>query len=283
MSITTSAILAELNISVWTAAVVDRDASASVTTGANAISAAAQVRKNLMAGTTLRKKIADYAAGCRTWHLRMTMPWSDKGVRLLPMSLFLDYKSESNTRQATFNAMVDELIAEYPTLVQQQAANLGALFNAAEYPTAHEIKDKFGYKLVFSPVPEAGDFRIDINATDLEDIKRSYEESFNARLADAMRTPWEQLHRLVAGMADKLDDDAEGPNRRYHDSFLSNAHELCAMLTHLNITKDPELETARRKLEHAIAGVDIEDIRGDGAARASTKARLDDLLRSYEW
>jgi len=56
MSITSSAVLVELNISVWTANKLDRGATDSVTNNANAVKNAAQVRKNLMAGTSQRKE-----------------------------------------------------------------------------------------------------------------------------------------------------------------------------------------------------------------------------------
>ena len=55
------------------------------------------------------------------------------------------------------------------------------------------------------------------------------------------------------------------------------------MLTHLNITRDPQLEEARRGLERAISGVDISDIKDDGAVREDVKSKLDAILKKYEW
>ena len=51
MSITSSAVLTELNISVWTANKLDKGATDNVTNNEYAVKDAAQVRKNLMAGT----------------------------------------------------------------------------------------------------------------------------------------------------------------------------------------------------------------------------------------
>ena len=62
MSISSSAVLTELNISVWTANKLDKGATEAVLSSNNAVSGSAQVRKNLMAGTDKRKKLADYAA-----------------------------------------------------------------------------------------------------------------------------------------------------------------------------------------------------------------------------
>jgi hypothetical protein len=114
-----------MNISVWTANKLDKGETEKVTVNASAVKDAAQVRKNLMAGTSMRKDIADYAAGCRLWHNTRTLPWADKGARLMPTSLFLDYKAEANVRRDTFNQMVDNFVAQYPALVQTAQNYLG--------------------------------------------------------------------------------------------------------------------------------------------------------------
>lgn len=285
MSITSSAVLVEMNISVWTANKLDKSATEKVVSDNSAVSNAAQVRKNLMAGTTLRKDIADYAAGCRLWHNTRTLPWADKGARLLATSLFMDYKTEVNVRRDTFNKMVDNFMAQYPSLVQTANNYLGTLFNPDDYPSSDEVRDKFGFRLVFSPVPEAADFRLQVAEQDLQDLRKQYEDSFNDRIADAMREPWDRLHKLLLGMSDKLTDvDGEDETKkRYHDTLITNAQSLCAMLTHLNITKDPQLEQARRDLELTMLGADIDIIKESPEVRKGMKDKLDAILKQYEW
>lgn len=285
MSITSSAVTVELNISVWTANKLDKSATEKVVSDNAAVSNAAQVRKNLMAGTTLRKDIADYAAGCRLWHNTRTLPWADKGARLLATSLFMDYKTEANMRKRTFDTMVDNFLQNYPALVQTAHNYLGNLFSPEDYPSVDEVRDKFGFRLVFSPVPEAGDFRLQVAEQELQDLRQQYEESFSSRLADAMREPWDRLHKMLVGMSEKL-TDTEGEDelkKRYHDTLITNAQSLCSMLTHLNITKDPKLEQARRELELTMLGADIETIKESPEVRKDMKTRLDAILKQYEW
>lgn len=284
MSITSSAVLVEMNISVWTANKLDKGATEGVLTSNGATSGdAAQVRKNLMAGTSARKEIADYAAGCRLWHNTRTLPWADKGARLLPTSLFLDYKAEANIRRDTFNRMVDTFIGNYPALVQTASNYMGTLFNQDDYPSANTVREKFGYRMVFSPVPESGDFRLDLPKQDILEMAQSYESAFNDRLAEAMRTPWDQLHKMLGAMSAKLTEGDDDTKKRWHDTFVTNAQEMCAMLTHLNVAKDPKLEAARRQLESAMVGVDIEDIKDDELIRADLKGKLDGILKGYDW
>ena len=284
MSITSSAVLVEMNISVWTANRLDKGATDDVLGRSGATSGdAAQVRKNLMAGTSARKEIADYAAGCRLWHNTRTLPWADKGARLLPTSLFLAYKAEANVRRDTFKRMVDTFIGNYPALVQVASNYMGTLFNQDDYPTSEEVRNKFDYRLVFSPVPESGDFRLDLPKQDILEMEQSYQSAFDDRLAEAMRTPWDQLHKMLGAMSTKLIEGDEDAKKRWHDTFVTNAQEMCAMLTHLNVAKDPKLEAARRQLEIAMMGVDIDDIKDDEVTRANLKDKLDVILKGYDW
>lgn len=284
MSIASSSILVELNISVWTANKLDKRVTDSVLVSNGAMSAdAGQFRKNLMAGTTIRKDIADFAASCRLWHNTTSLPWADRGARLLPTSLFLDYKTEANRRKMQFDHMVEHFLREYPTLQAQAQQHLGALYNPDDYPSVEAVAEKFGFKMVFTPLPEAGDFRLDVANEDLEELRRQYDNSLNARLNEAMQSQWDKLHDMLTRMSDKLVEPEGEDKRRWHDTFISNAHDMCQMLTHLNVAKDPKLEEARLKLERAIHGVDIDDIKDDEFKREEVKSKLDAILKDYEW
>jgi hypothetical protein len=236
-----------------------------------------------MAGTDKRKKIADYASRARLYHNQTTLAWADKGARLLPTSLFMDYKTNMNVWQGNINNMIGNFLNEYDFLVDQAKAHMGTLFNADDYPTKEELRDKFGFKLVFTPIPESGDFRLDIPKQDIAELSSQYDEAFNSRLGDAMSEAWGKLHTMLTYMSDKLTTETDDDKKRYHDSLITNAQELCGLLTHLNITKDPKLEEARRSLELTMMGLAIEDITEQVSVRNDVKARVDDILKKFDW
>ena len=185
MSISSSAVLVELNISVWTANKLDKLATDKVLISNSASKDSAQVRKNLMAGTTKRKKIADYAARARLYHNQTTLAWADKGSRLLPTSLFMEYKQNMNVWQNNINTMVEQFIAEYDTHILMAEQHLGSLFDASDYPTKEELRNKFGFRLVFSPLPESGDFRLDIPNQDMAELQAEYDGVYQNQIGRA--------------------------------------------------------------------------------------------------
>jgi len=284
MSISASAVLVELNISVWPATIKDSKVSDQITSAASAIADAGQFRKNLFAGTSLRKDIENYAARARLYNNQRTMPWADKGERLLPTKLFMDYKISMSTFQQQFDSMCSTFFQNYAVLIQQAQTNLVGLFNPDDYPPLDEVKEKFAFNLTVKPVPESGDFRLDIPATDLEEIKQSFENQQAQKMADAMRTPWERLHTMLTAMSTKLAKGRdEKANMRWHDSFISNPLELCQLLTAMNITNDPKLEEARKQLELTMLGTNLGALKEDVHAREDLKAKVDDILGKFSW
>ena len=282
MSISSSALLVELNISVWPASKLDREVTDKVNTDASAVRGASQTKKNLFAGTSLRKDISDFAARVRLYHNKHTLPWADKGERMLPTALFMDYKQTMNGYERTFDMLCDNFFDEYETLVQEAKVNLGSMYKAEDYPDLTEVRTKFSFKRSVKPLPEAGDFRLDIPAHDLEEMRSAYETQYSEKLADAMRTPWERLHEVLLGMSKKLEDSGDG-KKRYHDSLISNPLELCELLTKLNVTNDPKLEDARRQVELAMLGADIEEVKEDALVRENLKSKVDAILGKFEW
>jgi len=284
MSISASALLVELNISVWPASKLDREITDKVNSDAGAVHGASQTKKNLFAGTSLRKDISDFAARVRLYHNRHTLPWADKGERMLPTALFMEYKQTINGFEQTFDMMCNNFYVEYPRLVVEAPIALKGLYKAEDYPDIDTVKTKFGFRRAVKPVPEAGDFRLDIPAYDLEEMKAEFIAQQQNKLAEAMREPWDRLHKMLVGMSEKLTDlEGEDAKKRYYDTLITNPIELCSLLTKLNVTNDPALEEARRQVELTMIGADIESIKKDAGSRSALKSKVDDILKKFEW
>ena len=284
MSISASAVLVELNISVWPASKIDREITEQVNTSASAVQDASQTKKNLFAGTSLRKDIERFAARVRLYHNQHTLPWADKGERLLPTKLFMEYKQTMNSFEQTFEQMCDNFYAEYPRLVAEAPANLGRMYKAEDYPELTDVRLKFGFRRTVKPVPDAGDFRLDVPADDLRELVVAFESQQKEKLAEAVREPWERLHAELTAISKKLTDvEGDDGKKRYHDSLVSNPLELCALLTKLNVTNDPKLEEARRALELTMLGTNIDMIKEDSFVRKSVKTKVDDILNRFNW
>lgn len=282
VSLSSMAMLVELRISTWTARKRDNDTTEEVNKAKKADSDAGSVYKYLMAGSDHLKKIEKYAAKCRAWNNSQTLPWM-KGVGLLPMENFFAYREQLGTMESNFNALVDDFIKVYPSLVSAQAFKLGDYFRADEFPDAETLPRRFKFEYNFLPVPEKGDFRIQCEERVRQDLAEQYDKMFNQKLAEAMREPWERLHDVLTHMAERLTDAPDGTRNIFRDSIVNKPLELCGLLSKLNVTKDPQLEEARRMLEKALSGIDAEDLRKLPSARAELKSSVESIINKFSW
>ena len=206
-----------------------------------------------------------------------------KGIGLLPMENFFDYRQQLGTMEANFNGLVQEFITAYPSLVSAQAFKLGDYFDADEFPHAETLPRKFKFEYNFLPVPESGDFRLKCEEAVRADLAEQYDRMFNERLAEAMRDPWDRLHDALTHIATRLTDPSEGERNIFRDSLVNKPLELCSLLTKLNITKDPQLEEARRMLEKALSRTDLDDLRNHADARAELKSDVQNIINKFNW
>lgn len=291
ISIGSSAMLVELSISSWTARKLDKKVSAEVDVAKNTKVSAVNVNKNLMAGTGVLDKIIKYAASARAWHVAQTLPWSDNGSRLLPMSNFMAYKEQLAVMEENFNALVDKFVDSYPDLVSAAAFQLGDLFDRNEYPDVNTLKQRFKFNYSFFPVPNAGDFRVDINEEAKAEIIANCNKAHQDRLENAMKDAWKRLHDCLNRMSDRLtvdivkDEDGNPSHemRVFRDTLMENAIEMVDMLKHLNITKDPNMEQARQALKLAISNYDLDDLRSSMTARNAVKTQVDAILSKFNF
>jgi hypothetical protein len=284
-----SAMLIDLNISVWTGRKMDKKVSDEIDASKNTKARAGNYHKKLLAGTQKLEELQKLVATIRIWHYAQTLPWSDGGSRLLPMKNFFDYKATLADYQTQFDEAVAGFLQEYPTLVTAAAFQLGDLFDSNEYPDVSKLEDKFKFKYVFLPVPDMGDFRIDVNEASKVELQAQYEKFYNDKLNDAMQDAWDRLHDCVKHMSEKLANSPtprmtkEGENytQIFRDSLMTNAYELCELLSKLNVTNDPKLEQARQALEQAVDGKSAEQLRKSDDMRLTVKAKVDEILGMF--
>ena len=189
-----------------------------------------------------------------------------------------------------FSDAVEKFLAEYDQLVNQSAFTLGALFNRDDYPSVDNIRRKFAFTYTFSPVPESGDFRVDVGNQGMAELRTNFENAINTRVKGAIEDMRTQLIDQLSHMSEKLSDLDEPRTLKdgtlvttqiFRDSLVENAVDLVKNLKHLNITGDADVETMRAELESAIKNIDAQTLRESDEARRKTKARVDALLGKF--
>ena len=286
MSIANSAVLVRLNISVWGASKRNKDLESEVAAGKNADPRAMRMYDNLMVGSTGHKDIQKHAAQSRLWHNTMTLPWDERGYRLCPTSLFLDYKSQHNLKQTMFADMISKFEQKYESYRETAKHYRGDIFSEADYPPVHEVMDKFAWNFVVAPVPESGHLCIDLPAQEMEELKATCDQEVERKVMEAAKENDKRLLKELQAISAKCTDtgdEEEDDKKRWHETFVSNPLGLCRMLKHMNLTNDPKIEEARQRLEDIMAGKTKEMFKDSPTVREEVKEEVDSIINSYDW
>jgi len=279
-----AAMLVDLNIAIYSGRKQDRATQAEVTTAKGSGSKkAASVYKNLFAECKELDAITKFQARARSEHYRLTLPWNDRGARLLPTVSLLDYKKVMNQYQAEFDRLVDAFLIKYSTLVAAAAFQLGTLFDRKEYPDAAQVAGRFRMDIAFVPLPTSGDFRLDVESEVQRELMEQYDRRLAEQLASATKDSWTRLYDALQRLSDRLTVDEDGKKKIFHDTIVTGAVELCELLTAMNVTQDPQLESARRKLQEVLLGVTPKELRDEDGTRVLTKQKVDEILSAFDW
>lgn len=279
-----AAMLVDLHISVYSGRKQDKATQGEVTMAKGSASKkAASVYKNLFAECKELDALTKFQARARAEHYRVTLPWNDQGARLLPTASLLEYQQIMGRFKAEFDLLVDAFLDKYDTLVAAAAFQLGTLFDRKEYLSRAQVALRFRMESSFTPLPTAGDFRLDIESSVQQDLVDQYERRLTEKLEQANKDAWDRLHDALLRLSDRLTVDEDGKKKVFHDTTVTGAVELCELLTTMNITKDPQLESARRKLEEVLSGITPKELRDEHSTRIQTKQQVDAILDAFDW
>lgn len=277
-----SAMLLDLSMSVFSGVKTDRSASEGFNQISGAKTRSSRVVKNIFAGDDSLRDIAKVTADVRAYLRTITLPWSDHGVRLVPTKNFFEITEYLSKSESLFWRLVEEFIDEYPSKIQVAKENLGTLFNANDYPTEIEVRKRFSFSYRFEPVPNAQDFRVDLQNEALEYLKENLNKGVQGKMGQAV----EDLHGRVVEAAQTLKnwcrEVKEGEHKpRTHSVTYERIQELVKSLDSLNIFGDELIEESRKALESTIGGIDIEDIRESEDIRAVIREDVQNILDKF--
>lgn len=279
-SISSAAVLVELSISTWTGRKLDKTVSNEITATKHAQKGTANVNKKILGDCAELDAVQKFAANVRNAHYAMTLPWSDTGLRLLTTKNYFGYQQQLTALQAEFNNLVEKFLAAYGWEVGQAQVRLGALFNANDYPSADSIRDKFKFNINYMPVPEAGDFRLDVSNEANKQLAEHYNNYYQTQLKTAMQDVWTRAHNALSKMSERLDYADHQTKKIFRDSLVDNVLEVVELMDTCNITGDTHMSAIKTKLRDALSGVTPDALRQDEYYRLETKRKVDEAIAS---
>jgi hypothetical protein len=272
--------LVELKISCWTGRKKDKSASAKVTDDNDAEKGTASVNKKLLGKCDELTAIQKFVANSRNINYDATMPWSDLGQRLLTMPVYFKHHPILTGLQTEFYRMADAFCNGYWVEVSRAQARIGSLHQAEDYPSEESIRSKFSFTISYIPLPDAGDFRIDIGNEQQQVLKDHYSEYYNKQLVSAMNDVWQRTYKALSNMSERLDYSGNDKKKIFRDTLVDNVIDMVELLNVCNVTGDGKMTRMANKLDDALRGVTPDGLRESESLRVETKRIVDDAIKS---
>ena len=278
-SIGSSAMLTTLKISVYTGRKLDKRASQDVEYRNNATPQMANVHKKLLGNCEELIAIQKHVGVARKAHSLSTLAWEDSGARLIVTAAYFEYTKMMSGAEQTFWKLVDDLVAVYDDATQEARQHLGYLFNEADYPNIEELRRKFGWSLAIAPIPQSGDFRLDIQNDAMEELRLQYEQDLETKINGSMNDVWTRLHTALTNMHERIDYGDHEQKKVFNNTLVTNLTDVLDMLDAFNVTNDPKMRAMKAQLEDTLSGVTPDALRQDGHLRAQTKREIDEAIK----
>jgi len=269
-AVRSTAMLADVSISVWSANKSDAALMENIKADAGATGKVGHVVKNILAGgDELLKDCQGAHAAVRTAHYSLTLPWvSDphaeraRGPRLLPNMLFDKYLTTMSERRRAAMAALDAFVADYPDAIRRARIRLGKLA-PTEYPSEDFVRRSFRVSFEWEPIPSGAAFK---NLPDnvLGKLANTLEKRQTAMIEASQTAMWKEVRERVQKLAEKTAE----PDARFKFTTVENVRELIEVMPGWNITQHPAVAEIVEDIEHMLRGIDAKDIRKDTGARA---------------
>jgi hypothetical protein len=157
---------------------------------------------------------------------------------------------------------------------------LGDLFSRDDYPTVETLRRKFAFSINYMPLPDAGDFRVDIGNEALNEVQQKYQDFYTKQYNTAMNDVWTRLHKALTSMSERLDYTDKENKKIFRDTLVSNVTDMIELLRVCNVTNSSQMAAMADSLEEAMSGVTPDALRDDDTFRAETKAAVDAAIKS---
>ena len=278
-SLQKKAMLVSINIKTFGTVKKDQVVTGEVLKTKKATSAkAGAFSKNLLPDNFALQSINKIKGYARNWSKNKTLPWSDKGPRILPSSGFEDHKKMMTKLKADFDDEVLKLSKNWESYVAQAKIDLGDLYDVDLYPTKTGIINHFSFAPVYEQIPDASDFRVDLAVEDAIKIQQTMREREHQVLQESRKELLNRFHKTLTHMTETLDDDTKN---RFHKTLTSNLAEMAKDAKGLNLTDDPGITEIAKEMAK-LGKIDAQGLKKDLKKRKTTAEKGKEVLAEVQ-
>lgn len=252
------ALLVSMHATCWSAKKVDADVSRSATDAYGADAEAGRFLKNLIQNEHL-EEVKKLQRQARSTHTVLTMPWDDRGARLLPIQNHTEYQQTMDDLILKMSAEKKRFMGTYGDSIENARVALGRMFHEEEYPSVDGIDERIGMTYEFSPVPDRSHLESLVGSVPeitLESLRQATDRQVQIKLTEATNWLYGWVHEIATYVEDRLTPDPEtGRPKVFQVTMVKHLERLSANLDGFNMIEDPMLKRIAEDLEPVVDSI----------------------------
>ncbi len=245
-----TALTANLTITMWSGKLSDLRVKNQVADDNEADPAAGTYIKQLMPEDEALLAVQRKEREIRNAVKADTLPWDDKGTRILAARNFLDFTKKMREHKSEWNKAVDVFAVGYPESKVKAKDKLGKMYDESEYPLAENVRQRFSLDLAIGSVP-SNDLRVGIPDEHLQKLQSEMSGRIAQQTQDAMCNLWQDLYSYAKRTLNM---------RRAH---LGLDRERLEKFKRMNFAEDEDFDAMIGRLRHWPKGKDAGDLLED--------------------
>lgn len=280
-TVQSSAAKVSFTCGVWTAAVTDKRATQQVE-HANNKSNVGKFKKELLVGFQPVKEL-NYLGGLgRNTHYGLTHPFGKSGDYIVPTIDLPTYVQEISGIVQRFVDAKDSITEEsYDEALIDEQLRLGPLYNADDYPTFGDLKDKYHMSFSVDPIPDS--FVTNLEASQAKEINDYYQQQHAERMEKFSNAVFAESLKHIKKLRDSLDYSGESKKSNpdykvFKESTYAHVEDTIRVLERFNFGGDARMQAAHKILRDAFVGKSVEMLKHSEGLREEAKKSLDDAI-----
>jgi hypothetical protein len=231
----------------------------------------AKVYKELFENWAKHQAIQSIHTKAYEYHRTYTSPWADEGPRILPNEILDQYAQKVGEFRSDVEYEKNSITeADYNAAIQEDIANLKGLSNVHDYPTLDTYKSRIGIEVTLLPVPDSGDFRVDVT----QDVKDQLDKMVNETATLAKNELFGKVEKFVGTIVTNMSKE----NPRVFESMLTNVADLADTMEILNIHKDADISTVITDMRKLVNGVSTFQLKNSELKRKELVVKAEQLI-----
>lgn len=284
-TLASSAILINLTIRKWGESKSDKRKTDELIAASGAKNTkAARVHKSLLPDCAELKAINDIAKDARDFLESKSFLWTHRAHRLLPMAFYQEVIGRFRSEFIPdFDAAVDALEPVYVQRQYEAMADLGDLYNPADYPTFAEVRSRYSMEIEEAPVPQSGHFVVDLQNQAKDELIEQFNRHTSSKWAAAFADVCEEFKGTMVHLLGKVDDSSD-KQTRIHASLIPNIRRVIEKVRMANaMENNAEVNNAVTGLESLLSNITVESLKTNETARIQVREGVNNILDKFNF